>query len=105
MRLEYALSQSFSFEARAGGITLIVGSSNTWDITTSLRRTSFLLRMCSVIAMTWRGDALQARRQIRRLAYDSAFLGLAGAADVTDHDQAGRNADADWSGSASRSVG
>src|SRR5215471_8465029 len=40
-----------------------------------------------------RGDALQARRQIRRLAYDSAFLSLARAHDGHDPQPAGRHPD------------
>ena len=42
-----------------------------------------------------RGDALQAGREIWRLAHDPPFLGLPGADKITDHDQAGRDPDAD----------
>jgi hypothetical protein len=40
------------------------------------------------------GDALKARREIRRLAHDSTFLGVPGPGEIADYDQAGRNADA-----------
>ena len=42
-----------------------------------------------------RGDTLQARRQIGRLAHDPTFLSLPGADDVANHDQTRRDADAD----------
>ena len=40
------------------------------------------------------GDALQARREVRRLADDAALLRLARSDQVADHDQPGGNADA-----------
>ena len=45
------------------------------------------------------GDALQARRQVRRLADDAALLSLPRSDQVADHDQAGRNADTGLQGS------
>ena len=39
------------------------------------------------------GDALQARREVRRLADDAALLRLARSDQVADHDQPGGNAD------------
>ena len=38
--------------------------------------------------------ALQARREVRRLADDAALLRLSGADQVADHDEPGRDADA-----------
>ena len=40
------------------------------------------------------GDALQARRKIRRLTDDAAFLRLSRSDNIADHDQPGRDADA-----------
>ena len=46
------------------------------------------------------GQRLQARRQVRRLADDSALLRLARSDQIADDDEAGRDADADLQGNA-----
>ena len=47
----------------------------------------------------WLGNALEPRREVRRLADDAALLGFTRADQVADHDQTGRDADTGLQGS------